>query len=216
MDVSKTGDIWLESADPRDVPAAVAVFHAADGSLVAEVNPPIGNDALLRLVTTARTRGIDAIWVSGRRFSGAPLGFKRRRGHARLESLGMPVEVDATQPPLSLVPELQTACRSGVWGHHRPATEADPDATHVGLYESGAWIGICEVDLERNHIDSPGMLAPLRTTDRYARLVREASSMLAPGPVTLETWGDTETVRDAYRELGFVLVDYVPGWELIL
>ena len=214
--MSTGGDTSSETVDSSEATPSVAVFHAADGSLVAEVNPPIDNDALLRLVTTARTRGIEAIWVSGRRFSGAPLGFKRRRGYARLQSTCVPVEVDTARPPLSVVPELQTACRSGVWGHHRPATEADPDATFVGLYESGEWIGICEVDLERNQIDSPGLRAPFRTADRYARLVREASSLLTAGRMTLETWGDTEAVLDTYRALGFVLVEYVPGWELAI
>ena len=38
--------------------------------------------------------------------------------------------------------------------------------------------------------------------------------MLAPGRVTLETWGDTEATLDAYRAIGFELVEYVPGWEL--
>ena len=84
------------------------------------------------------------------------------------------------------------------------------------MHEAGAWVGICEVDVERNEIDSPGLLAPFRTADRYARLVREASSLLAPGPVTLETWGDTEETLAAYCELGFELVEYVPGWERVV
>jgi hypothetical protein len=94
--------------------------------------------------------------------------------------------------------------------------EPDPEATFVGLHESGAWVGICEVDLERSAIDSPGVFAAFRTADRYARLVRAASSLLAPGAVTLETWGDTETTLAAYRELGFKLVEYEPGWELVI
>lgn len=94
--------------------------------------------------------------------------------------------------------------------------EPDPDTTFVGLHESGAWVGICEVDIERNQIDSPGLLTTFRTADRYARLVREAASILAPGPVALETWGDSEATLAAYRELGFELVEYVPGWERVV
>ena len=213
---SNGGDIQLPGIDSSGEVLPVAVFHAADGSLIAEVKAPVANDALLRLVKTARAQGIYAVWVSGRRFSGGGLSFSRRRGYARLEAVNLPPKVDALHPARSLVPELQTACRSGVWGHHLPASEPDPDATHIGLYESGAWVGICEVDLERNQIDSPGLIASCRTTDRYARLVREACSLLAPGLVTLETYGDSETILDAYRELGFALVEYVPGWELIL
>jgi hypothetical protein len=213
---SNGGDIQLAEIDSLGAPLPVAVFHAADNSLVAEVKAPIANDALLRLVRNARARGVHSVWVIGRRFSGGGLSFSRRRGYARLQAVNPLQKLDAAQPPRSLVPKLQTACRSGVWGHHLPASEPDPDATHVGLYEAGAWVGICEVDVESNGIDSPGLIASCRTADRYARLVREASSMLAPGPVTLETWGDSETILDAYRALGFVLVEYVPGWELVL
>ena len=196
--------------------SSVAVFRAADDSLVAEVRLPISTAALSRLVTAARSRGIRAIWARGCFFSADRFGFQRRRGYACLVAVSPLTEIDAARPPLSLVPELQVACFSGVWGHNRPALEPDPDATFVGLHESGAWVGICEVDLERNQIDSPGVLPGFRTADRYARLVRAAASMLAPGPVTLETWGDAETTLAAYRELGFELVEYVPGWERIV
>ena len=206
----------LEGLDPLQAASAVAVFRAADDSLVAEVNPPITAAALPRLLTVARSRGIRAIWVCGRRFSGASLGFQQRRGYARLQAVNPLTEIDAARPPLPLVPELQIRCFSGIWGHHRPAVEPDPDTTFVGLHESGAWVGICEVDIEQSQIDSPGLLPAYRTADRYARLVREAASLLPPGVVTLETWGDTKTTLAAYRELGFELVEYVPGWELVI
>jgi hypothetical protein len=206
----------LESLYPLGTGSAVAVFRAADDSLVAELNPPITSAALSNLVTTARAQGIQAIWARGRSFSADNFGFQRRRGYARLQADSPLTEIDAARPPLSLVSDLQIACFSSVWGHHRPALEPDPDATFVGLHESGQWVGICEVDRDANQIDSPGVRTGFRTPDRYARLVREASSMLAPGPVTLETWGDTEATLDAYRELGFELVEYVPGWELVL
>jgi hypothetical protein len=207
----------LETLESSGEAPAVAVFHAADDSLVAEVNPPIGNAALSRLVTRARRQGIDSIWASGNSFSAQSFGFRRRRGCARLQAV-RPLEASggAARLPLSLVPDLQVACYSGVWGHHRPAVEPDPDATYVGLHESGTWIGMCEVDLERNQIESPGLVTPFRTAERYARLVRSAASLLAPGLVTLETCGDDEETLDAYRSLGFELVEYVPGWELVV
>jgi hypothetical protein len=210
------GEIQQETLDWLGEAPAVAVFHAADDSLVAEINPPIGNLALSRLVTDARRRGIDAIWASGIGFSAHSFGFRRRRGYARLQAVRPLRGAEAAQPPLSLIPDLQVSCFSHVWGHHRPADEADPDTTYVGRYESGAWVGICEVDLDRNHIDSPGLASPFRTADRYGQLVRDAVSMLAPGLVTLETWGDSQDTLDAYRALGFELVEYVPGWELVV
>ncbi len=209
-------DFQLETLDSLGEAPAVAVFNAADGSLVAEVNPPIGSAALSRLVMRARRRGIEAIWASGNTFSAASFGFRRRRGYAHLRARSPLATIDAAQPPISLVPELQVACFSGVWGHHQPAEEPDPDATYVGLYESGAWIGICEVDPERNQIESPGLALPFRSADRYARLVCDAASLLAPGVVTLETWGDSEETLDAYGAIGFELVEYVPGWELVV
>jgi hypothetical protein len=209
-------DLHLENLDSPGLPPALAVFRGADGSFVAEVRPPISAAALARLVKTTRSQGIRAIWARGRFFSGDSFGFERRRGYTRLRAVSPLTEIDAARPPLALVPELQIACFSGVWGHHRPALEPDPDATFIGLHESGAWVGICEVDLERNLIDSPGLLPAFRSADRYARLVRAASSLLPPGPVALETWGDTETTLAAYHELGFELVEYVPGWELVV
>jgi hypothetical protein len=209
-------EFQFQSSDSLGAAFAVAVFNAADDSLVAEVNPPISADALSRLVATARSRGIRAIWARGSFVSGESLGFQPRRGYARLQAISPLTEIDAARPPLSLVPELQSACFSGIWGHHRPALELDPDTTFVGLHESGAWVGICEVDIERNQIDSPGLLPTFRTADRYARLVREAASILAPGLVALETWGDSEATLAAYHELGFELVEYVPGWERVV
>jgi hypothetical protein len=209
-------EFQLEITDSQGETSAVAVFNAADDSLVAEVIPPIGNASLSRLVTKARREGIEAIWASGASFSAQSFGFRRQRGFARLQAVGPLATIDIAQPPLSLAPGLQVACFSGVWGHHRPAEQSDPDATYVGLHEAGAWVGICEFDVERNTIESPGVVAPFRTADRYARLVRGAASMLAPGRVTLETWGDSEETVDAYRALGFELVEYVPGWELVV
>jgi hypothetical protein len=207
-------EFQLESLESLGAAADVAVFHAADDSLVAEVNPRIGTAALSRLTATAGSQGIRAIWASGLFFPGDDFGFRRSRGYARLRAVNPRTEVVAAQLPLSLVPELQVACFSGVWGYSLPAMEPDPDTTFVGLQESGEWVGICEVDLERQQIESPGLTAPFRTADRYARLVRNASSLLASGLVTLETWGDAPSTLEAYREIGFELVEYVPGWEL--
>jgi hypothetical protein len=206
----------LESLDSSKVSSPVAVFRAADDSVVAEVNLPIDAAALSHLVALAQPRGIHAVWVRGSSFSGDRLGFRQRGGYARLRADSPLTATDAARPPLSVVPALQVACFSGVWGHHRPTPEPDPEGTFVGLFEGRAWVGICEVDLEQNQIDGPGLLPAFRTADRYARLVRGASSLLASGPVTLETWGDTEATLSAYRELGFELVEYLPGWELIV
>src|SRR5579872_2423324 len=210
-------DFRAESLVSLEAAARVAVFRAADDSLVVEVDLPVGDIALRRIVTTAKARGVDVVWARGRFRSGERFGFRRRRGYARLQALDPLVGSRVEHPPLSLVPELQIECYSGVWGHHRPALEADPDATFVGLREGGRWVGICEVDLERRLVDSPGLIPRFRTADRFARLVLQAASLFTPGcAVTLETWGDDDATLYAYHRLGFELVEYVPAWELVV
>lgn len=104
---------------------------------------------------------------------------------------------------------------AGVWGHSEPAN-LDPTTTFVGLHEHERWVGICEVDGGRRRIVDPGLRRGLRTPDRYARLVRGAAGRLGSGPVTLETRGDSEETLAAYLDLGFSLVEPVPGWQLNL
>jgi hypothetical protein len=75
-----------ESFDWSGAASAVAVFRAADDSLVAEVHPPMGAAALSRLMTAARSRGIRAIWVRGDLVSRDVYGFQQRHGYARLQA----------------------------------------------------------------------------------------------------------------------------------
>jgi hypothetical protein len=192
----------------------LALFRAPDGSNVAEVDLRQGG-ALPALIEQARSAGAQKLWVHAPAIDSG-LGFRRCGGYARLEA-ERPIRcVDLPSPPPRLVRELQLACFTGVWGHPEPATEPDPAATFVGLHEAGVWTGICEVDVAAGWIDSPGVVAGLRTPDRYARLVRGAATLLPEGLVGLETWGDSEETIEAYLYLGFKVVEYVPGWELIL
>jgi hypothetical protein len=47
--------------------------------------------------------------------------------------------------------------------------------------------------------------------------VRGAAAYLPRNlPVNLETWGESPQTIDAYRELGFEVIEEVPGWELRL
>jgi hypothetical protein len=167
------------------------------------------------VIDAARRVGARAVWVHATAID-AGLGFRQRGGYARLEAEQLPPAAELAQPPRRQVRALQGACFAGVWGHSEPADEPDPESLYVGLHEFGAWVGICSVDVEERWIDGPGLLPSLRTADRYARLVRAAATALEPGPVTLESWGDSRETLAAYRELGFVLAEYVPGWELLL
>jgi len=190
-----------------------AVFRAADGSLVVEVDLRRPNGASLpQLIANAKAAGADALWAYGPVVDEA-LGFRARGGHARLEAPTRPQPVELASPPLHLVRDLQFACFDGVLGHREP-DEPGPEATYVGLCEASGWVGICEVDPGRARISGPGVVPELRTPDRYARLVQGAAAHLAAGPATLETWGDTEDTLAAYEELGLRLVEYTAGWEL--
>ena len=199
----------------RDWDDEVAVFRAPDGRLVVEADltrtdrPPLS-----QLITAARATGADVIWAHGVAVDAA-LGFRRSGGYARLEAAMRQTPVELPKLPLSRVRDLQVACYGGVWGHHEPG-EPDATSTFVGLFEAGQWVGICEFDATGRWIDGPGVLPHLRTPDRYARLVRAAAGYISGPRVTLESWGDADETLDAYRRLGFVLVEYVPGWELEL
>ena len=206
----------LFQSESFDGTRSAACFRAADGTLVVEVVVRPGDaERLTRLVEDARRAGVGAIWARGSELDVGP-GFKARGGYARLEAERVPAPAELAPPPPREVRALRSACFSGVWGRAEPAEELDPDTVFVGIYESGAWVGICGVDVDERSIDGPGLLPGFRTPDRYARLVRGAAKFVRSGPVTLESWGDSEETLAAYRELGFILVEYQPGWELLL
>jgi hypothetical protein len=141
-----------ESFDWSGAASAVAVFRAADDSLVAEVHPPMGAAALSRLMTAARSRGIRAIWVRGDLVSRDVYGFQQRHGYARLQANSPLTEIDASRPALALVPQLQVACFSGVWGHHRPAPAAYCELGFELIEYVPGWELVLD---ELRHVDAP-------------------------------------------------------------
>ena len=203
----------MPHSDNHQVP--IARFRASDGTPVAEVD--LSNRRVVgveRLISEARERGADKLWVHAHVID-AGLGFVRRGSYVRLEARVPPASIDLAHPPAGLVRKLQRACFGDVWGRHEPGM-ADGDSFFVGLHESGAWVGICEVDPDRQWIDGPGIVPWLRTPDRYARLVRGAAAYLRDEGVVLETWGDPPSALEAYAALGFEPVHSVTGWELDL
>jgi hypothetical protein len=192
-----------------------ALFRTPEGLLVVEVDAARRTGASLsRLVADARAAGADLVWAHGVAVD-ASLGFRPRGGYVRLEAPDVPAPVDLAMPPRSLVQSLHAECFAGVWGQHE-LDEPDPAAFYVALREAGRWVGLCEFDVEGRWIAGPGIVCGLRTPDRYARLVRGAAACMGAGPVVLETWGDGEETLAAYRDLGFAVVEVVPGWELRL
>ena len=203
----------MPTSDDELVP--IARFRAPDGALVVEVDLTRPHQhSVGDLITRARCHGADKLWLHAHVLD-AGLGFERRGSYTRLEAPRPPTPVELAFPPLSQISDIQRACFGDVWGRHDPDLP-DPDSVFVGLHEGGVWVGICEVDPEAQWIDGPGVVPPLRTPDRYARLVQGAAAYLRAEPVVLETWGDAASTLTAYASLGFEVVHSVSGWELDL
>ncbi|HZR95502.1 MAG TPA: LuxR C-terminal-related transcriptional regulator [Gaiellaceae bacterium] len=199
----------------HDDSIAIACFLAPDGALVAEVDlTGRGVTSTRQAVRRARALGAEKLWVQGEVVDDAAR-FVRRGFYARLEAPVPPAPVELARPPAGLVRSIQRACYADVWGRHEGDVPA-ADAIFVGLHERGRWVGICEVDPESRWIDGPGVVPPLRTPDRYARLVRGAAAHLPAAPVLLESWDDSPQTLETYVALGFEIVRLVPGWELDL
>jgi hypothetical protein len=191
--------------------------HAADGSLVMVLHLTRPSEAtdLEQLVDDARTLNARAIWVFGGSVD-PRLGFTPTSGYVRLEAPVPPAPLLLPAPPRECVRELQTTCFAGVWGRHEPVSP-DPATTYVGLYEKGRWVGICQVYVIAGWIDGPGVHPMLRTPERSAQLVRGAATYLPSNrPVALETWGESVDTLEAYRALGFDVIEKLPGWEFRL
>jgi hypothetical protein len=204
-------------SDARDFLRDAAVCRAADGSLVVvlHLTEPSETPDVERLVKEARSFGASAIWVFGGSIDPA-LGFIPTSGYVRLVAPEPPPALLLPTPPNETVRDLQTTCFAGLWGRYEPVSR-DPLSRYVGLYEKGRWVGICQVDLIERWIDGPGVHPLLRTPERSAQLVRGAVAYLPRNrPVTLETWGESGETLEAYGELGFEVVDRLPGWELRL
>jgi hypothetical protein len=201
--------------DSDDELMPIARFRAPDGSLVVEADLTRGHRRLVEdLIARARSFGADKLWVHAHVID-AGFGFTRRGSYLRLDAPRPPAFIELPFPRMDRVREIQRACFGDVWGRHDPGLPS-PDSLFVGLYESGKWVGICEVDPDAQWIDGPGVVPRLRTPDRFARLVRGAATYLRNEPVVLETWGDTTSTLDAYAALGFEVAHSVSGWELNL
>lgn len=198
-----------DKADP-------VVIRVADGSRAVYIDlERAGASGLPDVIAAARALAVDWIWASGYAVDPS-FGFERVGGYARFDSPSPLMPIDLPSPPPTEIRDLQIASFEGIWGHTEPASVNASSSTFVGLHENGRWVGICEVDTARRRIVDPGVRRGLRTPERYARLVRGAAGRLGPGAVRLETRGDSDDTLTAYKQIGFSLTEYVPGWQLKL
>lgn len=176
------------------------------------------------------------------------LGFKqvsgyrrmRTRPHSPAEAIrflpGLALSTYADVQDQSFLAKALERSYNGQWGHKYPNSallevmlKAFPhDAIFLLLDESSRPAGICkstQLPGETNeesptgYIDAPGVVAPHRTLDNYAALVKAATDWhIEKGSkeILLESWGDPPELPAAYSELGFELEEETPGYVLEL
>jgi len=137
-----------------------------------------------------------------------------RRFAGDISTAAEPPPVVDSESVLELLPRLFI----GQWGHHLIA-DADmawvtsPEATYVGLRDGDAWIGLSRAEPARRHVDGPGILPDWRTPAAIRQLMLGAFACLGPGPVTVETWGESP---DPYLAIGLQVAEEDGGWERVL
>lgn len=195
----------------------VLLCRNTEGETVAEVD--FGDTALTlpEIIDRARALRASILWAHGS-ISGEDV-LEAKPGYARLRA-EQPVAGD----PLPLVEPgdyaaLMGEAYAGMWGHKwvDPAESLPTDGSVVlSLAEDGVPIGLCRVWPAQRLVDQPGVVPEHREPRHQVRLLAAACALLGPGPVDVDTWGESPHVLDAYGRLGFVVTERLRGWELRL
>ena len=195
----------------------VLICRNTEGETVAEVDLDDTTLTLPEIVGQARDRGADLVWAHG----GNPGmdGFVRRPGYAHLHA-----ERPESQERLPLVEaelygRLLARAYAGQWGHKwvDPTQSLPADGSVVlCLHEDGLPIGLCRVWPDHRLVDQPGVVPERREAKHTLRLLGAACALLGPGPVDVDSWGESAPILEACGQLGFVVTQQQPGWELRL
>ncbi len=186
----------------------------SEGDRVAETDA-VGEEPE-SLIQEVQASGAQLLWVHTN-LDLSPLGFTRTTGYTRLHAdspgVGEPLPDLAAD---DYVATLDRAYR-GLWGHKQVAADAAPpdNAIVIGLYDDEP-IGLCTVFVSERLVDGPGLATGARAPHNYLRLLSGACALLGPGPIDLDSWGDTEETIACYADLGFAPVEQLDGWELKL
>jgi hypothetical protein len=195
----------------------VLIGRDTAGTTVAEVDLDEATLTVAQIVDAARVHGAGLVWAHG----GSPeaAGFVPRPGYARLHA-DDPVAGDPL-PPVApeAYGELLAKAYVGMWGHKwvDPTQRLPTDGSVVlCLEEDGVAVGLCRVWPRDRLVDQPGVVPERRGSEATLRLLGAACSLLGPGPVDVDTWGEDPETLAACASLGFSVTEQQSGWELRL
>jgi hypothetical protein len=197
--------------------AELLICRSTEGESVAEVDLDETTLTLAQIVDLAREQGADLVWAHG----GTPTmeGLVPKPGYVHLHAVRpVPGDLLPAVEAQAYGPLLAKAY-AGLWGHKWvDPTEPPPDDGSVVLCltENDAPIGLCRVWPDQRLVDQPGVAAPWRGPRHTQRLLGAACALLGPGPVDVDTWGESPQNLEAYRRLGFAVTEQTTGWELRL
>lgn len=193
--------------------------RSSEGLAVAEVDLDAADMSEREVIEEARRRGAALVWAYSDQ-EPETFGFVSRPGYARLHA-----DTPLTGPALPLVApdeygSLLAEAYRGLWGH-KWVDEREAVPTHdsivICLSEAARPIGLCRIWPKARLIDQPGVVPAHRGTAPALTLLSAACARMGPGPVDVDTWGESPDVLHSYTaRLGFEVLEERPGWELLL
>jgi hypothetical protein len=188
---------------------------SSDGRRVLEAE--LGDMQVDEWIVRAREVGAELLWLHTD-VDFAADGFERFPGYVRMQTESPPHGDRLPRLKPEHYAQILDEAYHGLWGHKlvSPDAEPPPGAVVLGLYERLEPSGLCTIFPAERLVDGPGVLPHARSTAAYTRLLLGACAELGAGRIDLDSWGDCPTVIDAYRELGFDIVERASGWQLRL
>jgi hypothetical protein len=183
------------------------------GRAVAEVDLDETTLSVAEIVGYARQHGADVVWAHG----GNPGdGFERNPGYAHLHADAAIAGDQLPEVPADQYGALLVKAYQGQWGHKwvEPTQQLPSDGSVVlCLEEDGEPIGLCRVWPGARLVDQPGVVPDRRSADHSLRLLGAACALLGPGPVDVDSWGESPDVLRSCERLGFAVTEEKAGWE---
>ncbi len=195
----------------------VLICRNTDGETVAEVDLGETPLTLTQIIDQARGLGAALLWAH----DGIPGldGFVSKPGYAHLHAEHPTSGDPLPQVEPDLYASLLREAYAGMWGHKwvaRPQSLPTDGSVVLCLHEDGVPIGLCRVRPDLRLVDQPGVVPERREARHSLRLLGAACALLGPGPVDVDTWGESPKTLEAYGRMGFVVTERLRGWELRL